>query len=959
MDILERSLKKAFIDRQVESSKYDPRIIINNPSKKEFLLDILQDEIDNCQNFFFSVAFITQDGLDVIKSRLADLNKKGIKGKLLTSTYLYFNQPYMFEDLLKIPNLEVRVSEKIGFHAKGYLFQRENFHSFIIGSSNLTVNALKVNYEWNVRLTSYEHGEIIHQIYEHLVSEWEMATSLTSFWIQEYKKIYEIKKSVVPLVEQSNEDFSEKYHVTPNRMQKAALESLRELRESGADKGLVISATGTGKTYLAAFDVAQMQPKRMLFIVHREQILKKAMESFKEVVGGLEEDFGILSGTQKDIQARYLFATIQTISKKEYRELFSPNDFDYLLIDEVHKAGAQSYLNVIDYFEPNFLLGMTATPERTDGFNIFELFDFNIAYEIRLQEALEEDFLCPFHYFGVTDYEKDGLLIDETSDLKYLTNQERVDFLIEKINYYSCSRNNPKGLVFCSRKSEAKKMAELFRHRGIPSSYLSGENSTRDREAEIQKLETGEINYIFTVDIFNEGIDIPKINQVIMLRNTQSSIIFLQQLGRGLRKDPSKDFVTVIDFIGNYKNNYMIPMAFSGDNTRNKNNLRRDTFDTNYISGLSSINFEQVAKERIFKSIDEASLDSMVEIKKGYEDLKNRLNRVPYLLDFQKFGSIDPQLIANKEKTYYNFLTKIGEAEGILSEQENLALLFITRELLSGIRPHELLIIAEFINSSRESMTITEIRNLLLEKRVPCSEETLDSMLKVLDLTFYEVNLRRTYQESQLFELTRNTLTITDFFKTARKNMYFSKMFGDLIDTALEKNKEYDLLESLSLYKKYRRKDVLRMLNMEFSQNEQGIGGYTFSNNHFVIFVTLDKGKNFKASQIAYEDEFIDERIFKWFTKSNRTLQSKEVAILKDRDNWDVHLFIKRKYNDRDKETDFYYLGKIKPIIETIKQEKKPINTEKNVNIVDMEFILDQPVEPNLYKFLTSTLMER
>lgn len=196
---------------------------------------------------------------------------------------------------------------------------------------------------------------------------------------------------------------------------------------------------------------------------------------------------------------------------------------------------------------------MTATPERTDGFNIFELFDYNIAYEIRLQEALEEEMLCPFHYFGVTDYERNGELISEATDLKYLVDEERVTYLLEKLTYYGCSGNSPKGLIFCSRKQEAQTLSGIFNQKGRPSSYLSGDHSLEERENEVERLEKGEINYIFTVDIFNEGIDIPKVNQVVMLRNTQSSIIFIQQLGRGLRKDHSKEFVTVIDFIGNYK----------------------------------------------------------------------------------------------------------------------------------------------------------------------------------------------------------------------------------------------------------------------------------------------------------------------------------------------------------------------------------------------------------------------
>lgn len=956
MDILESALKKAFINKATVSDKLNPTFIVNDPSKHDYLLTTLQNDFKQCRSFFLSVAFITQSGLNAIKAQLADLEAKGISGKILTSTYLEFNNPEVFSSLLKIPNAEVRISEKSGFHSKGYLFDMEDHKTFIIGSSNLTMSALKQNYEWNVKLTSYDNGEMISKIQEHLDSEWAQATPLTEKWIKNFKVSYNpiINFKLVKQKEMIVKE-SDAIYIKPNKMQKAALDSLVKLRESGENKGLIVSATGTGKTYLAAFDTRQFKPKKMLFIVHREQILKKALSSFKRIIGGNDSDYGILSGNSKQLEAKFLFATIQTISKDNYLEQFGQDYFDYILIDEVHKAGADSYRKTIDFFNPKFLLGMTATPERTDNLNIYELFDYNIAYEIRLQEALEEDLLCPFHYFGITDYEKDGNLINETADLKYLVNDERIDFLINKIDYYGCYGNKPKGLVFCSRKDEAKQLAQSFNKRNIPSSYLSGDHGLDERENEISRLENGEINYIFTVDIFNEGIDIPKVNQVVMLRNTESSIIFIQQLGRGLRKDESKEFVTVIDFIGNYKNNYMIPMALSGDNTRNKSNLRRDTIDVNYISGLSAINFEQIAKERIFSSIDQVKLDSMAELKKNYLSLKNRLNRVPYLYDFEFFDSVDPLLIIGKEKTYYQFLNRIGEAEESLSTEEELALKFVSVELLSGIRPHELLVLELFFENKSEELTISNIKKLFNEMGISHDDETIESVLSVLDLSFYEPVLNRNYSPSQLFKVDNQKIYATDKLKSFWNNPYFNKLILDAITTGLEKSNEYNKSERLGLYKKYRRKDALRVLNMEFKQNEQGIGGYTYtqSNKQFAIFVTLDKGKDFKASLMAYEDEFLDESTFRWFTKSPRTLRSPEVEILKHSEDWQIHLFIKRKYNQKDNEIDFYYLGEMNVMKDTIEQKQKKTSDGKLKNVVEMNFKLLEPIEPNMYEFLT------
>ncbi|MFC0362738.1 DEAD/DEAH box helicase [Enterococcus canintestini] len=945
---LEQSLKRGFIDYRIEGSSYDPKLIINRPEKQNFLLNILQDEIDTCEEFFFSVAFITQDGLNTLKTHLADLATRGKKGKLITSTYLEFNDPDMFSSLLQIPNIEVRVSEKPGFHAKGYLFSQKNYHSFIIGSSNLTMHALKINYEWNIRLTSYDHGEVIQQAKSQFQHEWENSIPLTNEWLEHYRKVRQPNLNQRDLKITQELSQSTDTYIVANKMQKVALKNLQELRKKGATRGIIISATGTGKTYLAALDVKQAKPKRTLFIVHREQILNDAKKSFKKVLREPEENFGIFTGNKKELHAKYLFATIQTISNPTYQQLFNPDDFDYILIDEVHKAGALSYRNTIDYFQPKFLLGMTATPERTDGFNIFELFDYNVAYEIRLQEALEEDLLCPFHYFGVTDYEKDGQIISEKTDLKFLTAKERVKFLIKKINYYGVSGNIPRGLVFCSRKEEARQLAQQFINEGIPSVALTGEDSITTRESKIEELENGKIHYIFTVDIFNEGIDIPKINQVIMLRNTQSSIIFIQQLGRGLRKDPSKNFVTIIDFIGNYDNNYMIPMALSGDVSHNKDLLRKATFDTNYITGLSAINFEEIAKEQIFNSIDIASLDSMVELKRIFFAVKTRLNRVPYLFDFIDQNRLDPFLIANKFTSYYTFLTKIKENEGLITAEENLYLSFLSREILSGIRKHEIILIERLLHL--ESLRLSDLPKLFQTNNLLCDTKTVYSVLRTLSLQFFTGGLKKTYLGAEIISYNDEQVILTPNFKAALKNSYFKKLLLDLLKTSFYKAKDFDDTAFLTRYAKYRRRDVLRSLNWNEQMVDQNIGGYVQKDGQFIIFVTLEKGDNFKGAQMSYEDSLVNESTLRWFTKSPRTLNSPEVKILQNPQGWHVHLFVKKS---NDEGIDFYYLGEVQPIQETIKELKKTTQKGKQQSVVEMDLHLLTPISYKLYKYLT------
>ncbi len=946
-ELLQKALFRGFIDKNSEGSKLDPKFIVNQPDKKEFFLNVLQEEIDNCQTFTFSVAFVTQDGLNALKSHLADLADRGIRGRMLTSTYLGFNDPYVFDSLMKIPNLEVRISQKNGFHSKGYLFDRGTYQSFVIGSSNLTMNALKLNYEWNILLTTQDHGAVIEEIQQHLEAEWQQAIPLSKSWLANYEAHYQPQEQAASLLLEEPPLVAEASYIVPNKMQKLALQNLRELRASGEKKGLVISATGTGKTYLAGFDVQQFKPKKLLFIVHREQILNKAKESFQKIIGGEASDYGILSGNTKDTQAKYLFATIQSISRDQHLQAFDPEVFDYILIDEVHKAGAASYRKVIDYFEPDFLLGMTATPERTDNFNIYQLFDYNIAYEIRLQEALEEDLLCPFHYFGVTDYEKDGQVIDETTDLQYLVNQERVDFLLEKIDYYGCSRNDPKALVFCSRKEEARELCQLFQERGVPAAYLTGDHGIDERERVVKQLEEGEIHYIFTVDIFNEGIDIPKVNQVIMLRNTQSSIIFIQQLGRGLRKDPSKAFVTIIDFIGNYRNNYMIPMALSGDISRNKNNLRKDTFDTTYITGLSSINFEAVAKERIYQSIDAAKLDDMKTLREIFLNLKNRLNRVPYLEDYWQHGVVDPSIIATKFTSYYDFLVKMKANEGKISPTANKQLMLISRELLPGTRRHELLLLQALM--AEETLSLADFRRLAQAEGILADEATLSSAVRTLDLSFFTGGMKKSYEGAALVSCHGDVIRRSEGFTQALTNPFYRLLLTDLLATARLKADGYAPDQPLTMYKKYRRRDVLRLLNWQEQMVDQNIGGYTYKDGKFVIFMRIHKGENFTGAQMAYEDAILDPQRILYYTKAPRSLTSPESQILLDPAGWQFYMFAQK---NNDEGTDFYYLGQVTPLPGTVAEHMKPTQDGTKRSVVSAEFQLQEALEGKFYRYL-------
>lgn len=616
MDELNKALHTSFIDKSFPSNKdLRPKLFFNDYKRRMNLAFEITKRLKECDYFEFSVAFISESGLAVLKQILLNLKEKGVKGRIITSTYLGFNAPKMFKQLLSFTNIEVRVFEQehCGFHPKGFIFHTGDHRDIIVGSSNLTQTALESNQEWDLFFTSHENGELASQVSNEFDIQWELSTPLTNEWIESYKETY--VKPFRPASVQSSKI------IKPNKMQEEALKSLKNLRDNNKDKALLISATGTGKTFLSAFDVRRFKPKRLLFVVHRRNIAEAALRSFKYLIPNVS--MGIFSGNTKETDSDFIFSTVQTIHKKEYREMFDRDAFDYIIIDEVHRAGAQSYQDIVDYFKPKFLLGMSATPERSDDFDIYEMFDHNIAYEIRLIQAMEYNLLCPFHYYGITDMTIDGIEIDDKSEFNILTSELRVDYIIEKINEYGYSGDHIHGLIFCSRKDECEKLSQLFNMRGYKTIALTGDSSEEMRQKAIDSLESNDENsldYIFTVDIFNEGIDIPKVNQVVMLRPTESAIVFVQQLGRGLRKNDSKEYVVIIDFIGNYEKNFLIPVALSGQTNYNKDSLRQFVCEGSLITpGASTIQFDQITEKRIYQSIDAANFTQVRLIKDSYK----------------------------------------------------------------------------------------------------------------------------------------------------------------------------------------------------------------------------------------------------------------------------------------------------------------------------------------------------
>lgn len=526
---IQKGAETALIDWHSPSDfAYRPQFVSNNYREGQKVLSSVEDELLHCDCFMISVAFITLGGIEPLLQTLKELEQRGIPGEILTTDYLTFSEPKALKKLADLRNIELRMyrtgressAEEAGgegFHTKGYIFSRENAYRIIIGSSNMTMSALTVNHEWNTKFVSTEQGQLAKEVLSEFDHLWfsDRTCSFDEF-IDEYETAYEIARQQRRIAAKAKTAALEAYKLKPNAMQARFVHNLKSLMEEGAERALLVSATGTGKTYAAAFGARDaIRPERMLFIVHREQIAIQAMESFRQVLGETGT-YGLLSGHSKDYEVTYLFATMNMMAKDEVLQRFAPDAFDLIIIDETHRAGAGSYQKIMSYFNPGFWLGMTASPERMDDFDIFKLFDHNIACEIRLQQALEEDLLCPFHYFGITEFIPDANgAVDENDFRSFsrLVADERVDFILRQANYYGHSGSRVKGLIFCSRKKEARELSEKFNIRGYHTIALDGEDDPEKRLQCVGRLIGDDPNdyldYIFTVDIFNEGVVLP------------------------------------------------------------------------------------------------------------------------------------------------------------------------------------------------------------------------------------------------------------------------------------------------------------------------------------------------------------------------------------------------------------------------------------------------------------------
>lgn len=932
-DYLLQGLKSGYIDESViASEEFKPQLITNNAEKREKVITSLKQEMETCDEFMFSVAFINSGGVNALAQEFRNLDKRNVKGRIIASQYQNFTEPGALKFLLKNTNIDVRVmmEDVSKMHSKCYIFRHGDIYDVIIGSSNLTNSALCENIEWNLKFNSMDSGEIIKNIISEFERDYSLSTVVDDAWIDVYSQIYNDQKRLRKALTEKNMMLLEtKGRPQPNRMQKDALISLQKLREGGADRALVISATGSGKTYLSAFDAKQTGMK-FLYVVHRIPILNKSMKSFEKVMEG-EKSIEKYDPKENNYGADCTFVTIQTLSKPEVLQNIPPKAFDYILIDEVHHIGAKSYRDVLNHFKPKFLLGMTATPERTDGYDVYGYFNYNIAYDIRLREAMEYKLICPFHYFGISDLSFDGTSDEDYEHFLNTHLDERLDHIISNAEYFGYCGNRLKGLVFCRRLDEAKSYSERFNERGYRTTWVSGDNKEHV-EAFIERLESDDspnpLDYIFTVDLFNEGVDIPSVNQVIMLRPTESPIIFIQQLGRGLRNHPDKDYVVILDFIGNYDKNYNIPMALTDDRSYNKAETRRAVSSGDLmIPGNSTISFDEIARSKIYSSIDKSDFTESKIIFEAYRNLKAKLGTVPRLIDFETNGSISAMNLLSKYKSYHAFLVKKDKELKLpeLAEDAKNCLKWVTKYVSSGKRKAEIDMLRSIIDGGNIDRNMFD-----------------GNVFNVLDGSFYKNGV-------SVINTCDDTIAISTDFQRFMENC----IFRDQIEQVLELG-EYNWSKSYTqeddgfvLYMRYTYDDVCRLLNWPENINAQNLGGYFYheATNTFPVFINYVKGEDVVESQ-NYKDRFINRGTLIALSKSNECSSSKRMKIISNSSGNGVKILLfMRKSKDDNGSKEFYYLGRMDFV--RFLDDNKPVS---------IEYRLRNEVRADLYEYFQAKM---
>ena len=720
----ERNTAEALDD--VYEIKYSTDAMTGGADKRMYLYYQLADSIKKADSVDIIVSFLMESGVKMLLGELDNALKRGAKIRILTGNYLGITQPsalYLIKHKLGDQvDLRFYNEKNRSFHPKSYMFHYKDYSELYIGSSNISRSALTSGIEWNYRFSNKTDPINYEKFYNTFVDLFENhSIVIDDEELKKYSKNWHrpaVAKDLDRYDLQDDKESSNQIPLfEPRGAQIEALCALENTRAEGASRALVQAATGVGKTYLAAFDSKNYE--RVLFVAHREEILKQAAESFKNVRDS--DDYGFFNGDSKCTDKSVIFASVATLGRVEYlnEKYFAPDYFTYVVIDEFHHAVNEQYQRIVDYFRPKFLLGLTATPERMDGKNIYEICDYNVPYEISLKEAINKGMLVPFHYYGIfdeTDYSKlhivRGRYDEKELNETYIGNVGRYELIYK----YYCKYGSRQALGFCCSREHAREMAKEFSKRGIPSvavfSNASGEY-TEDRNVAIKQLKQGKIRVIFSVDMFNEGVDITSVDMVMFLRPTESPIVFLQQLGRGLRKCRGKEFLTVLDFIGNYEKAGRVRFLLSGRSNQSAGVYNPS--DTSAFPDDCLVDFDMKLID-FFAEMDKKHLKLKDQIVNEYFRVKELLGRRPDRMDLFTYmddGIYETAIAHSKDnpfKKYLEFLKELDE----LNQDEEVFCKGIGREFISLLentsmsKVYKMPVLMAFYNHGNILMEVSE-----------------------------------------------------------------------------------------------------------------------------------------------------------------------------------------------------------------------------------------------------------
>ena len=876
------------------------------------------------------VAFVMESGVRQIIEHLRDLLDRGGKLRLLTGDYLDVTDPQAllpFLDLEGKKELRVFETADISFHPKTYIFYEPGGSGVAyVGSSNLSAMAMGAGIEWNYKVVSSWDNAGFRSVADAFESIFTHRSTrpLDYNWITEYSiRRTKTTTRTIDVAPEEPEPVPE-----PHSIQVEALQALKATREAGNSAGLVVLATGLGKTWLAAFDSARSGYERILFVAHREEILSQAMATFRRIRP--LSSLGNFSGTEKIPDADIVFASIQTLGRKKHLLTFDPETFDYIIIDEFHHAAAKTYRNLIDHFSPQFLLGLTATPERTDGGDLLSLCQNNVVYRCDLGDGIERKLLSTFRYFGIPD-EIDYTNIpwrsrrfDEEALTTAAATESRARNALEQFR----SKGGTKALGFCCSKTHAEYMANYFNLQGLRAVAVHSGPSSAPRAASLENLEQGKLDIIFAVDMFNEGIDLPEIDTIMMLRPTESRILWLQQFGRGLRKKLNEKHLTVIDYIGNHRIFLLKPMALLG--------LGQKDSDIAYaLEALQRGNYElpqgcevtyDLKAINILKSLLRHN-QAQEAIRAYYEDFRDREGMRPTASEAFSDG-YSPRNTRTTHGSWLRFVGSMGDLSSVQQEllkqhgafldmlesthmTKSYKMVTILAMLASNRFPGSISIdalTAEFIKVVKRSTglkadiginytDVSRVRNLLIKNPIDAW----------------------TGEPHFSFDAQRFTCSIR-LAENERDD--FQEMVREIVDWRLAEYLQRDSSQNteaetgnpdsiqLTLWKPYMREKIPVLFGLPFSEAVWNVG-FVAKDNHLFLLVTLET-KGF-TDNFKYTDHFLSPDQFQWQSQ-NRTKQNSTIGqkISKQKENGTaVHLFIRATKKVGTTAAPFYYCGDV------------------------------------------------